>query len=492
MRLLPWLVAIVAVIVYEAATAPHGLGVSLDSVVYARAADSVNERGTLDVPLTRWDSKASYEPLAHFPPVLPLALAATGRWLAADSVTAGRLLNAACLFATVATLLLTFTDSGTAMFLMTALLVGPSFVFNYLWLWSEPLFLLSLVAVVRLSVAVVGDAAPLRSAILLGVVCGFATLTRYAGVSLFAGAMIALAAPRSSASAKARQLAGCAVAYAATVAPWLWWLATRSGPPREIGFYTDRLWGQVVRPLLETATAWFVPSALPLPVALAILAGVLVLVSITWANRARESESVTLGPLAYVTLTLLVVHVAFLVATRIVADPGMPFDERILSAALVLTAIALSDVVRTLCRARVSILAIVLVALIGLSNVSATLPMLAYDVLHGLGYANDKWKASETIAWLASTPPGVTIFSNAPDAIVARLPVTAKYTPQDSDADLLSEFVTRVAGAAPSMIVLFDDPHAGWLVPRERLLELPGIVRVAELSDSVIVSAVSR
>ena len=74
-RGIAWLAAALALALVLAVTHRHGLGVSLDSVVYAGAAASLLERGALEVPLTRWDSDKSYAPLSHFPPALPVTLA---------------------------------------------------------------------------------------------------------------------------------------------------------------------------------------------------------------------------------------------------------------------------------------------------------------------------------------------------------------------------------------------------------------------------------
>jgi len=486
-RAAAWLIALAVLALYLATTARHGVGVSLDSVVYARAAESVVERGTLDVPLTEWSADESRKPLKHFPPAFPLALAAIARVAGVDTITASRWLNAACVFATTLTLLLTVAANLSALGVMIALLAGPSFITVHLWAWSEPLFLLFTVIVVRLLVRLVGEGAPPRVALLLGLCAGLATLTRYAGVSLFAGAALAIAAAKLSSASKLRHLSCCAATYALTIAPWLWWLATRAGAPREIGLYPDRLWWQGVRPFLRTTTSWFVPRSWPLGVAIAIVLAALAVVAVLWARRARADAACALGPLAYVATTLLAVHVAFLVLTRLVADPGMPFDERVLVAALVLTALGLSDIARTLLPARPPLVAGLLVAGVAFSNASATRERVAHVMREGLGYTSDRWRSSETIAWLRRTPPGVTIYSNAPDAIAASLPITVKYTPAHYETEKLTEFVAR-ARVAPAMVVLFDDPHAGWLMPREKLLALPGRELVGEFSDSVVVS----
>jgi pimeloyl-ACP methyl ester carboxylesterase len=57
-----------------AVTQRHGVGISMDSVAYARAAERLLEQGKVEVAVTPWDSDARYAPLSHFPPALPIAL----------------------------------------------------------------------------------------------------------------------------------------------------------------------------------------------------------------------------------------------------------------------------------------------------------------------------------------------------------------------------------------------------------------------------------
>jgi len=80
-----------------------------------------------------------------------LALAAVSRGLGTDLYTAWRWLNAVCLVATVAGVARMAAGSGFALSIVLALMLGPAFVTMYLWAWSEPLFLLLVVAVVHVA-----------------------------------------------------------------------------------------------------------------------------------------------------------------------------------------------------------------------------------------------------------------------------------------------------------------------------------------------------
>lgn len=465
-----------------AATHRHGLGVSLDSVVYAGAAEGVGKRGTLDVPLTWWDTEAPRAPLSHFPPAVPLALAAIGGATGADPYVAARRLNAVCVFVTVLLATRSIAASPFALLVMLALLAGPWFTTMHLWLWSEPLFSLLALVCVRLTATPSPLSASTGRIALLGVCCGLATLTRYAGVSLAAGVGILLLLSRESIAVKIRRLLWCAGAYAVTVGPWIWWLATTGGAPRSLGLYGEDAWSRVAVPLIRTFVDVFVPSSWPLPVAIAVVAAAVFLVARSDASRARRAAA----PTAYVTGVLLAVNVAFLVGARLFADAGIPMDERILSTAVLFLAIALSDLAKAAYPTGVPVVASVLVACVAVGNLVATAPHFVHAARHGHGYLSEPWVGSETLAWLRNASGDLTIFSNAPDVICASLPVTAKYTPASDEADRLVEFAAHVERAAPAVIVLFDDPHEGWLMSRDRLRDLPLAHDVRSFSDGVV------
>lgn len=470
MTRVPIVAAACALLVVVVATSRYGIGVSTDSVSYEGAALSLLERGTLDVPLTWWNEGHSRTPLAHFPPAMSLVLAAAGGALDLGPRATALLLNAVLIVATTLLVVAPVAGSSAAALSVCALLAGPSFVAVHFWLWSEPLFLLLTACAVRLGAAALGERTVSPRIALLALCCGLATLTRYAGLSLFAGFAIVLMYGRETVGAKARRLACYVAVYGATLAPWAWWLSSRAGAPRSLSYHPGDLWREVLRPLTRTLSSWFVPPAIPLPAAVALLvvsAGVMALLC---SRRARVDERFHVRPVAYVAATVLVVHLAFLFTARIFADPGLPMDERILAAALLLTAVGLGELVRALFPHDVPALLALAIACLALVNVTATAPQAVAASRRGLGFTGADWSRSATIAWLADRPRDLTLFSNAPDAICTRLPVTAKYTPEHYDEDRLDLLRARVEESAPAAVVLFDDPHGGWLV-RRRVLE---------------------
>ena len=299
---------------------------------------------------------------------------------------------------------------------------------------------------------------------------------------------LGLGLPGGPPHTKRRWLLWYSGTYLATILPWLWWLSVRASAPRSLGVYTEHVWSGIVRPLAQTVAGWFVPASLPPPLGLAAAAAALVAVTVVGIRRARAGARFRPGPTAAVAGVVLVIHLLFLVVARLTADPGMPFDERILSAAMMLTVLGLGEVIKTMVPLTPSTLPVVLVLVLALANVMATAGPLVHALRHGNGYASNGWKHSETIGWLRSASTGLTIFSNAPDAICAWLPVTAKYTPTWDEAGRLAEFVARVEQSAPAAVVLFADPHGSWLLPRDRLKDLSGRAGTRELADAVVLA----
>lgn len=485
----PLIAASLALALFVVATQTHGLGISTDSVSYEAAAESLLERGSLEVPLTRWNSDEAYEPLTHFPPALPLTLAALGSLRGSDLRVAGRWLNAACLVATSLLVLTPLAESALAFSAACALLAGSSFVGAHLWLWSEPLFFLLIAASLRVAVSIrAGTATTSSRGLLLGFLCGLATLTRYAGVSLFAGFGVALWLSSRARGATRGLLAAYFFAYATAISPWLWWLARHNTSPRSLGFYPSDLWEGVAKPLARTMTSWAVPAALPLPLAAAAFAALVLGVIVAHARHRHEDGDARTEATVFVAGIVFVAHLAFLLAARLCADPGMPFDQRILSTALLLATIAVGASLKLSLARSLPLLPGVLIACVAVTNLAATAPRIGHAARHGNGFVADRWLQSKTIAWLQSAPAGIAIFSNAPDAVRARIPVTAKYTPARYDADRLPELAARVESSAPAVVVLFDDPHAGWLVSRARLLDALSGLRRRSFADAVVLT----
>lgn len=164
-----------------------GPAVSPDSAFYISAARNFAEgRGLTDFAGTT---------LTHWPPMLPLLLSLGSR-VGMSVETTARVLNAAC---AAAICLLTFAVARTRigsrrLALVAALLVAvsPALLRTQDFVWSEPLF----TVLVLLFLLVIGDASETTgfgALFAAGLVVGASVLTRYLGLALVVGGIVAIA-----------------------------------------------------------------------------------------------------------------------------------------------------------------------------------------------------------------------------------------------------------------------------------------------------------
>jgi hypothetical protein len=488
-QILPYLVSISFLVIFLIATDKQGLGLSTDSVSYARAAENFHDTGNLQVPLTWWDEEAKYAPLSHFPPVIPLVLAFLSFLLKTDPVTAGRWLNAGCIFMTSFALLRPISDSLLKLFVVIALISGASFLYLHLWLYSEPLFLLLTVISFWIGVSALKKESRYSQLILLAVVCGIATLTRYAGLSLFMAFLLIFYFHQDDSRIKAKKLLLYSSVYLITILPWFLWLFASGNSARNISIYTYGFGNDVINDLAPTIVHWVIPFWLPKALKIAIFVAGLGYVSILFIKRIREGKDCWLGSPMCVSLILGVSYLAFVMVSRLIADSAIPFDERILFPFLMFVALSLSYLLESACNKGPCLVAgFILLSSTAISNVQAAVPYLLMTARNGNGFSSAEWKRSETIAWLRTLPENVTIFSNGADAICARLPVAAKYTLRATQSSSQPEFARRAEGASPSVVVLFNDVHdESWMLPREEFGHLNS-EQARKFSDSLVFS----
>ena len=488
-RVLPYLASLVFLGVFLMATAKEGVGVSTDSVFYAGAAQSFRDSGSFQVPLTWWDEDAATAPLSHFPPLLPLVLAGLSALLKTDPVTAGRWLNAACIFLTSLALLCPLANGFLQFFVVTALIAGSSFIDLHLWLFSEPLFLLLAVLCFWLGVGLLQGGIAYRGLVLLAVTCGLATLTRYAGVFLYIGFTAVFLLYPTDWKHKIKLLCLFTGGYVLTVLPWFLWLSATGSAARHLSLYSHGFGNQILKGLIPTIAHWLIPYWLPKAIQVVLFLGGLAWVAMSIARRYLTAGDAFLRSPLYLSLVLGTVYLSFVAASRLFADPAIPFDARILLPFLLFAALALGYLLEALSGKSIgAVIVLAILALTAVGNIRAETAGLRWAARYGNGYNNRYWKTSETIAWLRRLPEGVTIYSNAPDVICALLPVTAKFTLPRWQADSLPAFAQRVAETAPAVVVLFDDLHdAGWILPRKAYDELKSDA-TRDFGDSLVLS----
>ena len=475
-------------------SAPPGPGLDPDAASYLGAAESVAQGHGYRIPISDWHSADSTSALAHFPPGYPTVLAAA---IAAGATPAhaARLVSAVAAFVTiaVATALVTSVAGLLAgVLLAAALLVMHAMVIVHLSVLSEPLFLACFVCAVAAMERyrqAPNEAARLSAAALAGAAAAAAVLVRYAGIAAVAAVVLWVAAPPAPIRIRARRALVAALPAVIFFGAWVARSYFMSGPRsiRALGPYGGL--GETLATGFSTLVAWLVPltsdDALPGRswIALCLLAGMVFLV-VRGAFAARRTPAA--GVLAALS-TLAVCYVALLVASRILADPGIPFDERILVPLFVLVAIGVAVTLATWWRTagRVSRVAVgtLLVAWFG-ASFRASEDDVEWMLENGSDFAQAQWTASPVLAWTRANAARRPLYSNWPAAIVFHLHRPAHEVPNDSTVKLLREFADTVR-VRKGIVVAFDQPSPDQ-IGVTALARAPGLHAAARLADGTV------
>ena len=486
-----------------AITDPPGPGLDPDAMAYLGAAESLAMHGEFRAPTTTWASADSTEPLAHFPPGYPAVLAIPVS-LGMQPAQAARLVQATAAFITVATLvvIVTAASSGiTAVLVVIALLTMTAMHEVHASVLSEPVFLaclmLTLLGLVRWPERPLAAALPAAAGV----------ITRYAGLSLVAAA--ALWALMQPGSWPARIRRAVVVVLPAMVLQGAWVLRTRllNGPE---DIRTFELYGNL-RPMLAqgagTLAAWLVPDAesSTMPMrdhgAIAIGAAValvtLAMLGAAWISYDRESSNDVRARSRVAWRTMQAValivgcYAAVVGASRVLADPDIPLDERMLAPVLLLFTLTAGITFHAwwlhtrLVVARVA----VAVALGGwwLLAAQAVRGEVHYALDWGSDFAGHEWRTSETLAWARTSGRGVPLWSNWPAAVYFYLHRPARELPRDADVAELAAFADTLR-VRHGRILMFD-ARTDEFPSMEVLRRTPGLRVAAELPDGTVFEA---
>jgi hypothetical protein len=418
---------------------------------YLSAADSFAENGSPRVPFNDWASPTGTQRLQHFPPGFPLAIGAL-RSVGVPSERSAAWVEAIAAFVTIAGIVLVVAACvGTvaAAVAAVAIAITPAFVENHYVVLSEPMFL-------ALLVAFVAAAARRASPWALGMVAAAAVLVRYAGLAFPLAAAAWCGVERPS----RRVLSALSAAAPGVVAFVVWkrW----AGHIRRYGWQTG--FRATLREGARTVQSWLVPAVAPsslrLGLALAAAAGLVVIVSRGACVAGKEHTS-ALRLLAAAGVTA-VSYGLFVVASRLFADGGIPFDNRILSPLFLLATVAIVTALGVQWTSlSPAVRSAVVTAAVAWSIGSARI--VAADVAEirddGWGFASADWQGSELARWLRGPGTRYELYSdNAPalDSLVHRPSHTI---PDSTDDETLHDFA-RILAAHPSAIVAFAEPDA--------------------------------
>jgi len=482
------ILAILAFVEALLVTQPPGPGLDPDSASYMGAAESFAHGQGLRIPTADWFAPEPAAALAHFPPGLPIALS-IGVAAGISAPQTARVVNAIAFAITVAILAyLVGCSTGTlgGMAIGIALLVARPIVLVHLSVLSEPLFLALLAATL---LAMVKRAHPLVA----GSYAALAALVRYAGVSV-SGAVVVweLIQPREW---KERLERAVLAGIPTLVLFGTWLLRThhdRGATIRDVGIYGG--FGATLAQGARTIAAWLIPTSdtpgtwWMVGGAVAALAVVALIVGgVRMARRHVEPRAASAPRILAAATMLLVCYVALIVVSRLFADPGIPFDERILAPLVLLvsamTAVAIGASWRSL---GLLLRAALLVCFAGwiVGSVLADWDDVSWATSNGSDFAGEDWRTSPTIAWVRTNAASTPLYSNWPAALYFHVHRAAWLLPDESDAKTVRAFADTLARRG-GVVVAFDAPSPD-VAPLDSIVRRAGLRVVARLSDGTI------
>ena len=481
-------------------TDPPGPGLDPDALAYMGAAESVAAHGTYQIPTAQWTSADSTAPLAHFPPGYSTVLAIPVR-LGMQPPQAARLVQATAAFVTVFTLVLLVSAAASplaAILLIVALFAMTSMHEVHASVLSEPLYLACTVLV--LAAMVWARDRPLRA----GIAAAVGVLTRYAGASLVGAVVLWALMQKGTWTQRARR--AVLAMLPALVLQGMWIVRTHAASAtgaEEIRRFA--IYGGLRSTLAQggaTLAAWIIPDAaastepVPYRARLAVAAGLalVTLMSIgTWhawrAARSHERERpLVTWRLLTASALLLVCYLVVVVLSRLIADPDIPFDERILAPALLLfttlaaTALSIWWGGTRLVIARIAVFG----ALFGwwLSAARATHAEAHYALDWGSDFAGQQWRDSELLDWARTDGVRAPLYSNWAGAVYFHLHRPARELPKERDARTLASFADTVR-VRDGRVLLFNAQTTEY-APLDSLLKVRGLRTVARLRDGVV------
>lgn len=482
-------------------TEPPGPALDPDALAYLGAAASLAHGHGLRVPSAGWSSNDSTAPLVHFPPGFSATIA-LGVVAGATPVNAARLVEATAAAVTVVSIVLAADAAGGVIAALVAfgiVAVTPAFTIVHASVLSEPLFL-ALLALFTWQLSRERRGTDTRRTLLLGALAAAATLVRYAGASLVAAVVLdawwTVDGPwRTTWRQRARR---AFVAAELPVVALAIWTLTRphSGDAetiRDVGVYTSGL-GDTLLGGVHTAERWLAPGVeagvAGTMAALAVFAALCALVVHTSRAARRGMVPATERRLYRATSIVLLGYVLVVGASRLLADPGIPLDERLLAPVFLLVALTLGVAFAAFWRASFLDRRGLVLFTVGITaswmwgSVDVTSAWVNDFRTDGGDLAGYEWTASPLVAWAAQAPPGTTLYSNWPAAVWFHTGRATHEIPSDLDPVTASGFRDKIEREHGALLAFPE--RAGDYVPPDSLAAMAGLVAVARWPGGTI------
>jgi hypothetical protein len=187
---------------------------------------------------------------------------------------------------------------------------------------------------------------------------------------------------------------------------------------------------------------------------------------------------------------LAVCYIGVVVASRVAADPNIPFDTRMLSPLLLLLETGAATGIALWWRGASSVVprAAVGVALTVwmIGSASVTRGEARAALTWGSDFAGEEWRRSELLRWARLEGGAYPLYSNWPGPVYFYLHRPAHYLPAIADTAHLAAF-TDTLRKRDGRILAFAVAGMEFVTP-ERLARLPGLRVVARLNDGLILA----
>jgi hypothetical protein len=218
------------------------------------------------------------------------------------------------------------------------------------------------------------------------------------------------------------------------------------------------LYGEITSTLREgwrTTSAWLVPGMGELW-GIFVAAGVAVLLVVAiWESRPLRMRQAP----AMAAVLLAASYLGLVLASRLIADPGIPLDDRMMAPLLALLEVAIVLIVAPAWRrwpipAKALVAALVTLWWGAALRVSAN--SVRYAVQTGNDFAEDCWRDSPLVAWVRANGGGHALFTNVPEALYFHAGRLAHELPDERDAKTIAAFTDTLA-RRNALIVAFDE-----------------------------------
>ena len=109
-----------------------------------------------------------------------------------------------------------------------------------------------------------------------------------------------------------------------------------------------------------------------------------------------------------------------------------------------------------------------------------------YALTWGSDFAGKDWRLNELIAWARKNAVHTQLYTNWPAAVYFHLHRTSHELPRRYDERTLAAFGDTLR--ARHGIVLLFGPTNGEYIPNDSVFNVPGLVKVTELKDDVLLA----